>query len=317
MGSGVALPYSLFTPCSVSLLTIPCSLFRCRGIHVGSDGAGGRFPCRRVMTLPFASPPVWRFLVTASALITCACGTDDPRLRPQIDSSRAALDTTDWILVSLNGRPVIAGSNATARFDSASVGGYSGCNWYGSKYSARGDSITIDMIGGTARYCNVPTGAMDQEQQLYRTLERAKTFAITRDTLRFKTGDSTILEFRMRDHSVVNPQELIGSRWTLSSVNGKSSEIGRPVTLEFSTDSVKGFAGCRGYTGAYRSSGDEIRFPMIAMTSLECGAGREAQLREEQFTTDLSESWYYRPSGDTITLVTFPGRTLIFTRRTR
>lgn len=53
-----------------------------------------------------------------------ACGETKP-LAPK---TARALEGTEWVATSIEGRPLIARSNVTLNFIGGGLGGYSGCN---------------------------------------------------------------------------------------------------------------------------------------------------------------------------------------------
>lgn len=262
----------------------------------------------------------WSLVAVAMlALATAACNESAREQESvQIGSQRTAigLPGTDWILSSINGQPPLPGSNVTLKFDSATAGGYSGCNWYGGPYSVRDSQIDIGQIAGTARACMLPDGAMDQEQRLYHTLGSVASFSVVDSVLQLRDStNAMVLEFRLRPRFAMNPADLVGTRWTLLALNADTVVSTPPITLVLSDSETSGFGGCRNYTGTYSAVGDEIRFPSITMSSSECSRGVAAQRREEQLTTDLSETSHYRMTADSLQLFTYAGRSLVFLRQ--
>ncbi len=75
--------------------------------------------------------PASLFLVVILTLLLSACGESDltREARP------ATLGGSAWRVVSVNGRPPIAGSEPTAVFAATEVKGSAGCNSYGGEYA--------------------------------------------------------------------------------------------------------------------------------------------------------------------------------------
>lgn len=63
------------------------------------------------------------FSLIITSLAACAGAQATPT------SSQAALDGTEWKLVSLNGQPLVAGTHITLAFADGHISGFSGCNW--------------------------------------------------------------------------------------------------------------------------------------------------------------------------------------------
>jgi heat shock protein HslJ len=126
------------------------------------------------------------------------------------------------------------------------------------------------------------------------------------------SGNAVSLTLVPRVRSAMNPADLVGTRWRLRSVNDTMQSGDSAITLQLTARTMSGFAGCRAYTGTYQAEGDKIGFPSISMTETECNKGEAALLREERFTTDLSEAAHYRLGATELEIATAPGRKLVF-----
>ena len=95
-----------------------------------------------------ASCPAF-FLV---AVLLMACSSVTREAHP------STLANTAWRAVTINGKPVVAGSEPTANFKVADVTGSSGCNdWFGSyEYDPSTGRLTLSQVGMTARACVDP-----------------------------------------------------------------------------------------------------------------------------------------------------------------
>jgi heat shock protein HslJ len=225
------------------------------------------------------------------------------------------LDGTEWVLSSIGGRPPVVGSRITLDFSDESLGGYSGCNWYGSKYEDTDSSFRIERAMATARGCLLPAGVSEQEMAYFNALTAVGSYEASDDRLLMRDASNrVILEFTRRVPLPMDPAALVGTHWRLEAIDGVQAISDPPATLRFAADSMSGFGGCRDYTGTYVARGDHIGFTSIAMTTLDCTRGRAAQVREENLTTYLSESSIYRLSADTLEVTTSPGRVVRFVR---
>ena len=247
-------------------------------------------------------------------LLVLACNQPGESPVPGRPVNASDLDGTEWIVSSLNDRPLIAGSNITMSFDPESVGGYDGCNWYGSHYTMTDTTVKFESVEATARACGSPAGVMQQEAAYHATLRAVAAIRIVGERLVMADrAGADILTAVPRIRSAMNPADLVGTAWRLRSVND-SATADSSMTLTLSTaGELTGFAGCRAYTGTYLARGDHIGVTSIAMTTTECN-DRGAALREGRFTTDLSEASYYRLTVDTLEIVTAPGHRLLFAR---
>ena len=70
-------------------------------------------------------------LVLISLLAACTTATQD-----QAPVKSDVLGDTEWVLVSLNGNPLIEDTAITLNFEQASLDGSAGCNTYGGSFTA-------------------------------------------------------------------------------------------------------------------------------------------------------------------------------------
>ncbi len=215
---------------------------------------------------------------------------------PPIDP---ALDDTEWVLNSLNGSSLLEGSNITLNFAAGGVGGFAGCNAYGGEYTAADEgTLTIGEMMITLMDCQTPEGILEQEAAYIEALRNATAYRVMDDHLEIaNAAGETTLVFTMKEEFPMDPSDLVGTAWQLVSMDGRSPVEGSTITLAFHDENqISGSAGCRGYVGGYEASGDDIRFPWLAMMGDIC-PGPEALLEQEgQYTTSLGWATNYRHS---------------------
>lgn len=113
--------------------------------------------------------------------------------KPSIDP---ALNDTAWVLTSLNGDHLVEGSRITMDFAEGSVGGFTGCNYYGGEYTAADEGfLTIPEIVCTAQLCPAPE-VMQQEAQYLDTLREVMSYTILENQLTLITGDGRALAYQ-------------------------------------------------------------------------------------------------------------------------
>lgn len=114
-------------------------------------------------------------LLVSLALLLSACA--------ESDLSREAHPTTlagsAWRVVSVNGRPPIAGSEPTAVFAATSVQGSAGCNSYGGEYAydPSTGAISFRDLGMTLMACVEP-GRDDFEGIFTQAMNQARSVSI-------------------------------------------------------------------------------------------------------------------------------------------
>jgi len=107
-----------------------------------------------------------------------------------------SLEGTQWTLVTLEGKPPLAGTALSAEFSADQISGSAGCNHYFGAYTVSGSDVTIGDVGSTEMYCMDPEGVMDQEQAFLAVLASANSYRLagTRLELLDATG-GVILTF--------------------------------------------------------------------------------------------------------------------------
>jgi heat shock protein HslJ len=240
-------------------------------------------------------------------LLLAGCATADA---PDPD-----LVGTEWVLASIRGEAPVAKSRITLRFDEAGAGGYGGCNWYGGAYDASGGELEWKEMSSTLRACLDPA-AGDQERRFLEAVGAATRYRIEGDRLLLSNGGSApLLIFTRRAAVPMNPDELLGTRWRLESIDGAPPVGSAPLTIAFpEAGTIRGFAGCREFVSRYRAEGDRIGLTETTMSGTECAAPPDVAVQEGDFTTHLSEVEHYRLSDGRLEMTTAGGATLVFSR---
>ena len=97
------------------------------------------------------------------------------------------LDSTEWVLTSLEGSGPIQSTRITLYFEKTHLGGEMTCNGYGGgpdsgKYSATDDGVlTIPQLAMTMQECASPKGVMEQEATYIEALTKAATYRVIGD----------------------------------------------------------------------------------------------------------------------------------------
>ncbi len=92
---------------------------------------------------------------------------------------------------------------------------------------------------------------------------------------------------------------LPGSQWTVTSINGRTTEADGTPTIEFGADGdVAGTTGCNRYSGKVTIDGDRITFGQLASTLIGCEDAIAAQ--EQAFNAALTgaTNWSVGSNGD-------------------
>lgn len=256
------------------------------------------------------------------AALALACSPVSTHTGPDVmapSGGEHALKATEWVLTSLNGETLLAGTHIMLGFEERWISGFGGCNAYGGGpdsggYAATADgSLTIPEMAITAMECPSPEGVMEQEKAYVQALRQAKTYRIVDDRLEIENAaGETILAYVRQEKADMDPSDLVGSAWQLVSMDGSSLVKRSSITLVFhDAHRISGHAGCRDYVAVYEAGGDEMDFSYTGMLGAVCP--EEALLEQEgTYTTILGWTTQYRLSGEQLELITVRGETLIF-----
>lgn len=103
----------------------------------------------------------------------------------------------DWRVETLNGTPILPGSEITLRFTGEGrVAGKASCNRYGSTFSVEGDQIAFTQAMSTRMAC--PPTIMRQEQQFLAIFAGAARWSIADGALNLAAADGSRLRARRR-----------------------------------------------------------------------------------------------------------------------
>ena len=259
---------------------------------------------------------------TAMAPPTARAGTESVSPAPTPEPIRvlpsADLAGTQWTVVRLRGKPLLAGSHVSLEITRDRMGGYDGCNWYGIAFKdlPTANPRSFQLLGGiesSARGCE-SDAHLRQSQQYFVALRAALELHRQGNRLRALDIEQVpLLEFELQQRVAMDPTQLVGSSWRLRGTNGESRAHaeGQAITLRFAEGTLRGHAGCRDYTGTYHAENDQLAVPSLAMATLEC-ADATALRREGEFTSRLSETHRYRLDENALTLFTSTGHRLEF-----
>lgn len=88
-----------------------------------------------------------------------------------------SLNNTGWTLETLNGQPVVSGTQPTLNFEDGAFNGTDGCNQYSGMYTRDGENITVNKdIVATMMACAEPI--MQQSSAYLAALTQAATYQV-------------------------------------------------------------------------------------------------------------------------------------------
>ena len=225
------------------------------------------------------------------------------------------LDSTKWVLASLDGENPLTDTQITLAFEGGVAGGFAGCNAYGTPYTIDRDALSIQAIESTAQACLEPAGVMEQESAYLDALWNVNSFQITENRLELIDGsDEVRLVYTRQEDFEGDPAALVGTEWQLVTVDGSPFGEGMTYTIAFAEGRYKGLAGCRHFEGDYQAGDGEIGFLSTSMVEAECpGAENDYYVQEGQFTDNLTWArWWRIRDDDQLEIHTAQGGVLLF-----
>jgi heat shock protein HslJ len=110
------------------------------------------------------------------------------------------------------------------------------------------------------------------------------------------------------------PASLEGTRWVLTSLNGRGPLADTDITLSFEDGEVSGSAGCNTYFGAYKAEGeDKLTLTDLANTEIGCLEPEGVMEQETEYLQTLRAATGFRLSEGELEIVSAGGM-LVFTQ---
>jgi heat shock protein HslJ len=246
---------------------------------------------------PTRSSAAWLAAVGALCFVAAACsGGSSDNSSTTTTSAGVALVGTNWELTDAASLGVPLGAvTVTARFDSGTVSGDSGCNSYSATYRTSGDKLTISSsIAATQRACEPAPTAV--EQHYLARLPKTASYAIRGDQLTLSdAGGNALLVYR-----AVNGAQAIERSWTVTSYYTgnavQSVAVGSTLTATFDDGRITGDAGCNTFNGPYVVTLTKIRIGPLASTRRACPS-EEVATQETHYLAALELATTFRVTG--------------------
>ena len=218
-------------------------------------------------------------------------------------------------MTSLNGEPLLEGTNITLAFYPAEISGFAGCNGYGAPIEFHeNNDIHVVEIASQAEGCMEPEGVLEQESEYLNTLWNIGEYRVDDNVLTLTNPDrEQTLVYSLREKFETDPSLLENTHWNLLQSESFPLIEGSSITLSLSKGEMEGFGGCRDYKGEYVAEADKIVFPVTIMIGEICD-DIDLQILESKFTTWLELSTHYQILGDQLELHFATGEWLLFDR---
>ena len=139
-------------------------------------------------------------LLGVIACVRSSPSGDDTATAAGSVTASSALQGPRWRLVELEGQPALSGGGARephlifSRDSVDRVGGATGCNSMGGRYTAEGDRIRFSDLFSTKMAC-IEEERMRQETRFVGALGRVDRYAVSGDTLTLSEGGTVVARF--------------------------------------------------------------------------------------------------------------------------
>jgi len=135
-------------------------------------------------------------LVPLVLALVSACTAQSAKLEPDIDPASRPFAGTEWRLVEVGGRSVIAGQGTRVAFlsfdaDASSVRGHSGVNSFFGPYALDGATLRVETLALT-RMAGAPE-LMEQESAFTSAIQAARSYGIAAEELQLRDGAGATL----------------------------------------------------------------------------------------------------------------------------
>ncbi len=234
--------------------------------------------------------------------------TDEPTTEPTAEPGENDLAGTAWVLTQINGGAPVAGTQFTLSFDESELGGQA-CNQYSGPYTASGGTLEVGPLIRTDMFCTEPAGAMDQETAYFGLLEQAATYRLSEGQLTIGTANnpSALVLAASTGEPTAEPtgeagaNDLVGTAWVLTQINGGAPVAGTQFTLSFDESELGGQA-CNHYGGPYTASAGVLEVGDIVSTMMACVEPAGAMDQEAAYFDLLGNATRYEISAGQLTL---------------
>ena len=145
-------------------------------------------------------------LLALTALVAAACNT-------AAANGNSRLANTEWLLSTMDGAPIVSGTNVTLGFGLAQASGNSGCNDYTTSYQVSGShDLMFGNIAATRKLCDQAANVL--EAKYFASLAKVARYALAGGNLTLlDRANSAVLTFAPA------PAQSLEGPWTVTMVN--------------------------------------------------------------------------------------------------
>jgi heat shock protein HslJ len=237
----------------------------------------------------------WAFAISILILagLLASCGEGATTVSAVIDPE---LTEIEWMLATINDKPVANGTQATLVFgETNNVLGSTGCNLYAGTY-AIGEKRELNFKPNvtTSWECEEPFFA--QEKAMLLVLSSSSNYTIVGEELKITNPDGE----RRATYTKMESLVLEGADWNLDTFNDGQGDFvnlieGTQITASFeSAGNLSGFGGCNDYNTKYTADSNNISIGPIMATQMACSEPEGVMDQESKYLTALEQAATYR-----------------------
>ena len=245
------------------------------------------------MLITRCSKSAFAISILILAGLLASCGETATTVSAVIDPE---LTGAEWMLATINDKPVANGTQATLVFGEANnVLGSTGCNLYAGTYAiGEGSVLNFKPNVTTSWECEEPFFA--QEKAMLLVLSSSANYTIEGDELKITNPDGE----RRATYTKMEPLVLEGTDWNLDAFNDGQGAFGNliegtHITASFESDgNLGGSGGCNVYNTTYAADSNNLSIGPILSTQMACPEPEGVMDQESKYLTALEQAATYR-----------------------
>ena len=111
---------------------------------------------------------------------------------------------------------------------------------------------------------------------------------------------------------MINQDNLSGSSWRLTELNGSKPLPETKLTIEFDSGEISGRTGCNQYGGQYNIDGEKINFSAVYNTEMACQNPEGIMEQEQVYLESLREAIRFSQTESNLFIFDSTGKVLIY-----
>jgi heat shock protein HslJ len=248
-------------------------------------------------------------LILIIGVLLASCGDGSTAVSAAADPD---LTESEWVLASINDKPIAAGTTAPLVFGEAeNFLGATGCNLFAGTYSI-GESNVLNFQPNVSTTWDCEEPKLVQEQSMLLVLSSTSNYKIEGDKLTITNPNGD----RRGTFNRMDPLVLAGTTWNLDAYNDGQGALvkliaGTQITASFGEGgTLSGSAGCNRYNTTYDADLNNISIDPIFWTAMGCPEPEGVMSQESSYLSTLRLASTYNNLGIGLNLFDSEGQIL-------